>query len=69
MVIEMELIIGRRIRELRKIQHLNITKLAKAASISPGLLSKIENAKVSSPIATYAKIATALVYKPLPRHI
>jgi len=55
-----ERMIGIRIRQNR--QHLNLTleDVAKAAGVSPGLLSKIENGKVSSPISTYLKIAKAL---------
>lgn len=55
-----ERIIGQQIRALRKARGLKLEELAKAARISKALLSKIENAKVSSPISTYSNIALAL---------
>jgi len=55
-----ERVIGQQIRALRKARGLKLEELAKAARISKALLSKIENAKVSSPISTYSNIALAL---------
>lgn len=55
-----ERVIGQQIRGLRKARGLKLDELAKAARISKALLSKIENAKVSSPISTYSNIAAAL---------
>ena len=55
-----ERIIGQQIREFRKIRGLNLEELATLSGISKALLSKIENAKVSSPISTYNNIAAAL---------
>ena len=55
-----ERMIGQQIRSLRKAHGLKLDELAKAARISKALLSKIENAKVSSPISTYSNIAAAL---------
>jgi transcriptional regulator with XRE-family HTH domain len=52
--------IGRRIRRLRQAQGLSLESVATKADISRSLLSKVENARVSSPIATLANIATAL---------
>lgn len=52
--------IGRRIRKLRQIQGLSLEAAASKANISKSLLSKIENSKVSSPIATVSNIAVAL---------
>lgn len=52
--------IGRRIRRLRQGQGLSLEAVATKAHISRSLLSKVENARVSSPIATLANIATAL---------
>ena len=55
-----EWVIGQQIGALRKARGLKLDELAKAARISKALLSKIENAKVSSPISTYSNIAAAL---------
>jgi transcriptional regulator with XRE-family HTH domain len=55
-----ERVIGQQIWALRKARGLKLDELAKAARISKALLSKIENAKVSSPISTYSYIAAAL---------
>jgi len=52
--------VGRRIRRLRQGQGLSLEAVATKAHISRSLLSKVENARVSSPIATLANIATAL---------
>jgi transcriptional regulator with XRE-family HTH domain len=52
--------IGRRIRRLRHVSGLSLDAVATKANISRSLLSKVENARVSSPIATLANIATAL---------
>ena len=55
-----ERIIGERIRAFRKARGLTLHELAREVGISKGLLSKIENAKVSSPISTYNSIAAFL---------
>jgi len=55
-----ELMIGNRIRKFRKARRLKLEELAQASRISKALLSKIETAKVSSPISTYSRIARAL---------
>jgi transcriptional regulator with XRE-family HTH domain len=52
--------IGRRVRRLRHAQGFSLDAVATKANISRSLLSKVENARVSSPIATLANIATAL---------
>jgi transcriptional regulator with XRE-family HTH domain len=52
--------IGQRIRALRKAKGIKLAELARESRISKALLSKIENAKVSSPISTYSNIASAL---------
>ncbi len=57
---QIEQIIGNQIREFRKARGLKLDDLAKNAGISKALLSKIENARVSSPISTYSKVAAAL---------
>ena len=57
---QIERMIGRQIREFRKARGLKLEELAGACGISKALLSKIENAKVSSPISTYSSIAASL---------
>lgn len=52
--------IADRLRALRRGSGLSLDAVAAAAGISKSLLSKIENAKVSSPISTYSRIAAAL---------
>lgn len=52
--------IGRRVRRLRQSRGLSLGDVAAKAGLSRSLLSKVENARVSSPIATLANIATAL---------
>jgi transcriptional regulator with XRE-family HTH domain len=58
--VRIEQVIGQQIRALRKVRGLKLDELAMAARISKALLSKIENAKVSSPISTYSNVAAAL---------
>ncbi|NUP99924.1 MAG: helix-turn-helix transcriptional regulator [Armatimonadetes bacterium] len=55
-----ELILGRRIRELRHERNLTLEEVGRRTGFSKSLLSKIENAQVSPPIATLSKIAQAL---------
>ena len=57
---QIEVMIGHQIRKFRKARRLKLEELAKASGISKALLSKIENAKVGSPISIYSKIASAL---------
>lgn len=52
--------IARRVRRLRRLRGLTLDGVGARAGVSKSLLSKIENAKVSSPISTYARIAAAL---------
>lgn len=52
--------IALRLRRLRRARGLSLDAVAAAAGTSKSLLSKIENAKVSSPISTYSRIAIAL---------
>lgn len=52
--------IGTRIRTLRTGKNLKLNDLSQATRLSKGLLSKIENGKVSSPVSTLALIAEAL---------
>ncbi|MBE0584241.1 MAG: cupin domain-containing protein [Desulfofustis sp.] len=58
-----ELAIGQRIRSLRNEKRLTLGELADRTNLSKGLLSKIENGKVSSPVSTLALIAEALAVK------
>lgn len=52
--------LGRAIHELRRLDHLTIAEVAQQASISRGMLSKIENGQVSCSLETLNKIAGAL---------
>jgi transcriptional regulator with XRE-family HTH domain len=52
--------IARRIRRLRNAQGKTLQQISDSTGLSKGLLSKIENCIVSPPIATLAKLATAL---------
>lgn len=55
-----EIIIARRIKEIRTEKNWTLEELAKRTGFTKGLLSKIENNKVSPPVSTLAKIARAL---------
>lgn len=55
-----EELLGRKIREMRSRRGLTLAQLSKQAEISVAMVSKIEHAKVSSPISVYARIAKAL---------
>ncbi len=55
-----ELLVGRRIRELRHDRGLTLDELGQLTGFSKSLLSKIENGHVSPPIATLSSIASAL---------
>lgn len=55
-----EVLLGRRIRELRHERGLTLEEVGQRTGFSKSLLSKIENAQVSPPIATLSKIAKAL---------
>ena len=54
-----ELLLGRRIREMRHDRGLTLEEVGRRADLSKSLLSKIENGNVSPPIATLARIAAA----------
>ena len=56
----LERAIGAQIRELRRHVHLSLADLAGAASISAGMLSKIENGQISASLATLQAVAGAL---------
>jgi transcriptional regulator with XRE-family HTH domain len=57
---EMEILIGKRIREQRKSHKMTLQDLATKVGISKAMLSKIELGKVSTPISTYSRIAKNL---------
>ena len=56
----LERAIGAQIRDLRQRFHLSVTHLANAASISGGMLSKIENGQISASLSTLQSLAAAL---------
>ena len=58
-----EALIPPRIQALRQERALTLREVARVTGLTEGLLSKIENHKVSPPIATLAKIAAALSVK------
>ena len=55
-----EINVARRIREIRNNKGLTLEELGKRTGFTKGLLSKIENNKVSPPVSTLAKIARAM---------
>jgi DNA-binding XRE family transcriptional regulator len=56
----LEVAIGREVREFRKQLEMTVTELAKAAGLSAGMLSKIENGITSPSLATLQALSTAL---------
>jgi transcriptional regulator with XRE-family HTH domain len=52
--------IGERIREIRRRNNLTLKTLSEKTGISISMISKIETAKTSPPISTYANIACGL---------
>ncbi|NLW92169.1 MAG: helix-turn-helix domain-containing protein [Syntrophomonadaceae bacterium] len=55
-----EINVARRIREIRISKGLTLEELGNRTGFTKGLLSKIENSKVSPPVSTLAKIARAM---------
>lgn len=55
-----ELLLGRRMREMRHQRTYTLAELGERTELSKSLLSKIETGQVSPPIATLSKIASAL---------
>ncbi len=55
-----EIVLARRIREIRTGKGFTLDELARRTGFTKGLLSKIENNKVSPPVSTLAKIARAM---------
>lgn len=58
-----EAIVAKRIKALRLDRAMTLREVAAATGLTEGLISKIENHRVSPPIATLSKIATALGVK------
>lgn len=56
----LEVAIGRQVRELRKRQHLTGSELAAQTGLSVGMLSKIENGVISPSLATLQALANTL---------
>jgi len=56
----LERAIGTKIRDLRQGLHLSVGHLANAASISSGMLSKIENGQISASLSTLQALSVAL---------
>jgi transcriptional regulator with XRE-family HTH domain len=57
---QLEIAVGARIRELRQNLDMTIADLARAAGLSTGMLSKIENGQTSASLASLDSVATAL---------
>jgi transcriptional regulator with XRE-family HTH domain len=55
-----EIQIGKKIRALRLDRDVTLDQLAEKAKLTKGQLSKIENGKVSCPVSTLTRIASAL---------
>ena len=58
--LNLEVSIGRRVRQLRQRLQLTATDLAAQAGLSPGMLSKIENGGTSPSLSTLRSLAEAL---------
>jgi len=58
--VEIEKIIGQKLRKYRKSKNITIAQLSESANISEAQLSRIENGKTSAPISTLDVIAKAL---------
>jgi transcriptional regulator with XRE-family HTH domain len=60
----MEEQIGERIRALRQQRNVTLGQLADEAQLTKGQVSRIENGKVSSPVSTLTRLASALGVSP-----
>jgi transcriptional regulator with XRE-family HTH domain len=58
--IALEKCVGEAVRELRQRRRLTIAQVAEQASISDGMLSKIENGQISAGMDTLSRVARAL---------
>jgi len=59
---KVEKLVAKKIHDARSQKGLTLAQLSERTGISISMLSKIENAKVSSPVSTYAKISKALEF-------
>lgn len=59
-----EEIIGSRIRTLREERAITLDQLAHLSKLTKGQISRIENGKVSSPVSTLTRVASALGIPP-----
>lgn len=59
-----EEIIGTRIRSLREERAITLDQLANLSKLTKGQISRIENGKVSSPVSTLTRLASALGIPP-----
>lgn len=58
--LELEVVIGRQVREYRAAAGLSIAEMAARVGISKAMLSKIENAQTSCSLTTLGRLATGL---------
>ncbi|MEO8204974.1 MAG: XRE family transcriptional regulator [Chthoniobacterales bacterium] len=56
----LEITLGKKIRTLRNSRNVTLDQLASMVKLTRGQLSRIENGKVSSPVSTLTRIASAL---------
>ncbi|MBP1326447.1 transcriptional regulator with XRE-family HTH domain [Leucobacter exalbidus] len=52
--------LGARVRQLRKLRHMNQQQLAERAGVTPGFLSQLERGKTGATVATARRLASAL---------
>ena len=57
---QLEIAIGQQVRAFRKQLHMTVAEVANQASLSPGMLSKIENGLTSPSLATLKALSGAL---------
>ena len=57
---QLEVAIGRQVRQFRQQLDMTVVELAKLAELSPGMLSKIENGMTSPSLATLRSLSSAL---------
>ena len=57
---QLEEALGRQVRQFRKQLNMTVVEVAKLASLSPGMLSKIENGQTSPSLATLKALSQAL---------
>lgn len=57
---ELEIAIGRQVRDFRTQLNMTVVEVAKQAGLSPGMLSKIENGNTSPSLATLRALSRAL---------